>query len=204
MFNLQSIKSATLTVSVICTTLGLSIFGGANPSSAANVCPSVGLDTNCGLLLTATGSGVTVVSTGQPVYDGVEDTLVGFINNTNQVISSLNLQANTDIFGFDGDGINAYGIPGNSLDTTGYGGPNSYFSNINPLLTAGTVNFINPIAPGGTAYFSLEEALTSANFTTAIVATSVPEPTSLIGILGLGAFGVTTLRKRKQVSAVKA
>ncbi|WP_217358209.1 PEP-CTERM sorting domain-containing protein [Anabaena sp. UHCC 0187] len=33
---------------------------------------------------------------------------------------------------------------------------------------------------------------------------SVPEPASLMGILGLGAFGVTSLRKRKQVSAVKA
>lgn len=34
--------------------------------------------------------------------------------------------------------------------------------------------------------------------------TSVPEPASLMGILGLGAFGVTTLRKRKQATAVKA
>jgi hypothetical protein len=33
---------------------------------------------------------------------------------------------------------------------------------------------------------------------------SVPEPASLIGILGLGAFGVTSLRKRKQATAVKA
>ncbi|MEA5551388.1 PEP-CTERM sorting domain-containing protein [Anabaena cylindrica UHCC 0172] len=32
----------------------------------------------------------------------------------------------------------------------------------------------------------------------------VPEPASIIGILGLGAFGVTTLRKRKQATAVKA
>jgi hypothetical protein len=31
---------------------------------------------------------------------------------------------------------------------------------------------------------------------------SVPEPASLIGILGLGAFGVTTIRKRK--ATVKA
>ncbi|MBD2691897.1 PEP-CTERM sorting domain-containing protein [Anabaena catenula FACHB-362] len=33
---------------------------------------------------------------------------------------------------------------------------------------------------------------------------STPEPASLIGILGLGAFGVTTLRKRKQQATVKA
>ncbi|TVP61409.1 MAG: PEP-CTERM sorting domain-containing protein [Nodularia sp. (in: Bacteria)] len=33
---------------------------------------------------------------------------------------------------------------------------------------------------------------------------AVPEPTSMIGILGLGAFGVTSLRKRKQQATVKA
>ncbi|MBG1265380.1 PEP-CTERM sorting domain-containing protein [Nostoc sp. WHI] len=33
---------------------------------------------------------------------------------------------------------------------------------------------------------------------------SVPEPASLIGILGLGAFGITSVRKRKQQPAVKA
>ncbi|MEA5551387.1 PEP-CTERM sorting domain-containing protein [Anabaena cylindrica UHCC 0172] len=33
---------------------------------------------------------------------------------------------------------------------------------------------------------------------------TVPEPASIIGILGLGAFGVTSLRKRKQATAVKA
>ncbi|HLO85634.1 MAG TPA: PEP-CTERM sorting domain-containing protein [Nostocaceae cyanobacterium] len=34
--------------------------------------------------------------------------------------------------------------------------------------------------------------------------TPVPEPASLIGILGLGAFGLTSLRKRKQQPAAKA
>ncbi|MEH2002025.1 MAG: DVUA0089 family protein [Nostoc sp.] len=34
--------------------------------------------------------------------------------------------------------------------------------------------------------------------------TSVPEPASLIGILGLGAFGLTSVRNRKQQVAVKA
>jgi len=33
---------------------------------------------------------------------------------------------------------------------------------------------------------------------------SVPEPASVIGILGLGAFGITSVRKRKQQVAVKA
>ncbi|MEH1964734.1 MAG: DVUA0089 family protein [Nostoc sp.] len=33
---------------------------------------------------------------------------------------------------------------------------------------------------------------------------SVPEPASLMGILGLGAFGINSVRKRKQQAAVKA
>ena len=36
------------------------------------------------------------------------------------------------------------------------------------------------------------------------VSKSVPEPASLIGILGLGAFGITSLCKRKHQAAVKA
>jgi hypothetical protein len=37
-----------------------------------------------------------------------------------------------------------------------------------------------------------------------VAPTPVPEPASMLGILGLGAFGVTSLRKRKQATAVKA
>ncbi|MEH2422837.1 MAG: DVUA0089 family protein [Nostoc sp.] len=52
------------------------------------------------------------------------------------------------------------------------------------------------IAPG----FSSGDYSISLNKKTA----SVPEPTSLISILGLGAFGITSVRKRKQQAAVKA
>ncbi len=37
-----------------------------------------------------------------------------------------------------------------------------------------------------------------------VVPTPVSEPASLVGILGLGAFGITSLRKRKQQGTVKA
>ena len=59
------------------------------------------------------------------------------------------------------DGIDAYGIAGNTSDNTGYGGPNAYFSNIDPTQSVGNVNFITPIPPGGTGYFSLAAALSS-------------------------------------------
>ncbi|MTJ09366.1 PEP-CTERM sorting domain-containing protein [Anabaena sp. UHCC 0204] len=60
-----------------------------------------------------------------------------------------------------------------------------------------------------TLYVGLQNGLsTTSGYITidnlTIGAKSVPEPASLIGILGLGAFGITSLRKRKQVSAVKA
>ncbi|MBV8818394.1 MAG: hypothetical protein JO022_08570, partial [Acidobacteriaceae bacterium] len=63
---------------------------------------------------------------------------------------------------FDGDGIVTYGAPGNPRDNTGYGGPNAYFTDINGAATSGTVNFITPIPPGGSDYFSLEDSLAFA------------------------------------------
>ncbi len=83
------------------------------------------------------------------------------------------------------------------------------------LINGGTALSLNSSFVGGSSFL---DALNAANlgasgvrdldsstltFTSASVA-SVPEPTTLMGILGLGAFGVTSLRKRKQVSAVKA
>jgi len=128
----------------------------------AGVCPSVGLDTDCGTVITIFNTGATVFSTGQGPYDGVEDTLVGVINNTNQPIRAIGLISSLPVFAFEGDGIVAYGISGNSVDGTGYGGPNAYFNNIDSSDTTGTVNFINPIPPGKSAFFSLEEALNAA------------------------------------------
>src|SRR5947209_17447917 len=131
--------------------------------AGAQVCPPVGADTDCGTIITISNAGVSVSSTGQGPYDGIEDTLVGVVNNSNLPIHALGLKSAQAIFGFDGDGIVAYGIPGNGLDSTGYGGPNAYFTNIDPTLTSGTVNFIVPIAAkGGKAYFSLEEAISNA------------------------------------------
>jgi hypothetical protein len=129
----------------------------------AQVCPPVGNDTDCGTIITISNTGVSVSSTGQGPYDGIEDTLVGVVNNSSLPIHALGLKSAQTVFGFDGDGIDTYGIPGNIFDFTGYGGPNAYFTNIDPSLTSGDVNFITPIAAnGGTAYFSLEEAISNA------------------------------------------
>src|SRR5581483_11102469 len=43
----------------------------------------------------------------------------------------------------------------------GYGGPNSYFTGIDAAATSGIVNFIRPLAPGESTYFSLAGAIRS-------------------------------------------
>jgi hypothetical protein len=147
--------------------------------SFAQVCPAAGRDTGCGTIITIRDNGVSVASTGQGPYDGGDDTLVGVVNNSSRPVFALGLQSALPIFGFDGDGIDTYGIPGNGSDTTGYGGPNAYFTNIDPSRTSGVVNFIVPIAAlGGTGYFSLENALASAVSCSQLVNNSVPKPAS--------------------------
>lgn len=154
----RTFSSAKLTLVFAFTMLIVSA-GAAN----AQVCPPVGLDTTCGTIITITDTGATITSTGQPPFDGIEDTLVGVVNKSRLPVHAIGLRSGVDIFGFDGDGIVSYGIAGNGQDSTGYGGPNAYFTNISADLKSGTVNFITPIAAkGGTAFFSLEEAISNA------------------------------------------
>jgi Dockerin type I domain len=140
------------------------------PANAQGVCPPVGEDTNCGVIITITDSGASVSRTGQGPFDGDDDTLVGVVNNSRLPVLSLGVKSALTIFGFEDDGLVSFGIQGNPKDSTGYGGPNAYFVNINPSLTAGTVNFIVPIAArGGIAYFALEDDITSATACTTLL-----------------------------------
>src|ERR1700730_4855162 len=93
-------------------------------------------------------------------------------------IYSIDLTSGTNIFSFDGNGINSppFNVPGNAKDNTGYGGPSAYFTNINSAGTSGRVNFITPIPPGGSSYFSLENVLTASSACTNILNNSVPKP----------------------------
>src|ERR1700730_1986759 len=169
------------------------LLGGTFLTSAASAqCPTVGNDTGCGIVITVTGTGATFMPTGMGPYDGSDDTLVGVVNNIPACtpgqksqtacgvsIYSLDLSATNTIFGFDGDGISSptYGIPNNAMDVqngnTQYGGPNAYFTNINANQRAGRVNFITPIPPGGTGFFSLENALNMPTACTDILKNSL-------------------------------
>lgn len=170
--------------------------------------PAIGFDSGPGVLITLNSNGTATVSdTGQGPYDNIEDTYVGVINNTDHTVNKLHITSFSDIFGFDGDGIDGYyylNIPNNAFDTSGYGGPNAYFTNIgfnNTVGNFGDVNFINPIAAsGGSDYFSLEEKVTAADFTTPVT-TGAPEPAAwammLMGFFGLGSM----VRARREVTA---
>jgi hypothetical protein len=175
---LFSLGGSALLVAVIASWSSAGPSSGAARSAATGpTCPPVGADTDCGTIITIDDSGTTITSTGQGPYDSIEDTLIGVVNNSSLPVNALGLKSAATIFAFDGDGIDTFGIPGNTRDSTGYGGPNAFFTSINGAQTEGIVNFITPIAAkGGTAFFSLEEAVSNAISCRDAINNSVPRP----------------------------
>jgi Domain of unknown function (DUF6531) len=138
----------------------------APPAAPFTECPAVGPDTSCGDLIQLTDSGIAVIADPtQGPYDGADDTLVGVVNNSSEAVGALAIETDTDAFGFgfDGDGICSGVVtpsPGGCpFGSTGYEGPGTSFTGITADKTSGTLAFAAPLAPGASAYFSLEEAL---------------------------------------------
>jgi hypothetical protein len=136
------------------------------PSPPFRECPAIGADQSCGILIYVTNQGAKVISDpSEGPYDGGDDTLVGVLNASSKDLSSLSLSSNTDIFGFDGDGICTYsgwvGDAGCPYGDTGYEGPGTAFSPNGS--DTGAVVFTNTLPPGGVAYFGLENALSQAS-----------------------------------------
>jgi hypothetical protein len=158
----------------------------------------------CNIIITfnADGSINTSLGAADP-YDGIEDQLVGIINNSLNPITTIFLNnPGVDIFGFDADGICAYqpfvSNPGGTCngsttptttDPGDYLGTATSFSNISGGLDSGNVNF-SGIPTGGTAYFSLEGP---ASLNLAVNGT--PEPATF-GLIGMGLTGFYFARRR--------
>lgn len=132
----------------------------ADPSIAPpfNECPPIGEDTGCGVLIVVNQDGTTSTLTdpNEGPYDGTDDTLVGVVNRSAATVQSLPLSG-SDIFGFDDDGLCAddNAPAGCPFGPTGYEGPGTSFS-ADDSGDSGTVTFDGGLAPGSTAYFSLE------------------------------------------------
>jgi uncharacterized repeat protein (TIGR01451 family) len=180
---LLRLGAASLLGAAVLIPLSVGVFGGV--ASAAPIappfgqCPAIGLDTSCALLIDATGGGTSVLQDStQGPYDGVEDTLLGVINQTTAPITSLALSSTTEpLFGFDGDGICTFTFASAPATSTvsndkgsascpygaqGYEGPDTSFSGISADLMSGTLNFSPALAPGKSTYFSLEEPLNAS------------------------------------------
>lgn len=142
----------------------------ATPTPPFNQCPPVGANTGCHFLIVINpGGSLTVLEdTTQGPYDGSEDTLIGVVNQSGAAVPKIRVVTSSFVvepaFGFDGDGLCTYGVAGCPFGTTGYEGPNTSFSNISADELSGDVNFTSPLPNNGTAYFSLEDALTAAAF----------------------------------------
>jgi hypothetical protein len=189
-------RLTALAVAAACWLLFAGTASAAPTTPPFTECPHIGNDTSCAILIVLSDSGVQIVSDGtKGPYDGIEDTLIGVLNNTTgTTIANVPLTGPAGVFGFDGDGIcspnngTSSFSPGppdantgvgpcidNAKDTSngGYGGGNSYFTNINGTASAGTVNFIAPLAPGQSTYFSLEGNITASDINI-VSGTSVP------------------------------
>jgi hypothetical protein len=191
----------------------------AEPALADGICPAVGLETSgCELFISFNidGSIVTSVGSSSGSYDSAGDTLIGIINNTANPISSFNISSNGDIFGFTSNGIDNFegdGVTktGDNPDTTGFGGPDIYFTAITGDASdepeAGTVNIGNGGLPvGGADYFALVgNVLSGASQFNAAPTLNPYEPDPLLpepgtlSILGVGllASGMARRLRRK-------
>jgi hypothetical protein len=162
---------------------------GASGAANAATCPApIGQADGCIQINLNPDGTVTVLNPGQggnpgttAVYDGVEDTLISVTNNSGNSVGSIHLMSNLGIFDFDGDGISTFlSAP---TGPTGYEGPGTSF--IFTSLTSGDVLFTGGLANGASLYFSLEQAITAADFGSIVVGPSVPGPIVGAGLLGL-------------------
>lgn len=139
------------------------------PSHLFSQCPAIGRDTGCGILITVNPNetGSIANDPAQHPFDGSDDTLIGIQNNSAATIQNVRLASRAAIFNLDNDGLCSRqykGTPqGCPFGPTGYEGPGTRLTAID--YYHGTVSFTGGLAPGASAYFSLEAAISAAAIT---------------------------------------
>jgi hypothetical protein len=149
-------------------------------------CPAIGAAPSCEILLVVNSNDSITVLGDSSVgpYDGSDDTLVGILNNSSNPVGAITVSGpNSDLAGFDGDGICTYatggttgsGFTGDSYcsaqqlagtDPEDYAGPDNTFTLDPNSQNDVEVDFTGKgLAAGGSTYFSLEGALTAAQIT---------------------------------------
>jgi hypothetical protein len=109
-------------------------FPGTSTTAPFNECPQIGYDASCGILIVISNNGEQVLqdpnnaytgSGAQPnptpgtqmPYDVGDDTLIGVVNESSKPVYALQLSGEstqTDLFGFDGDGVCTYANGGSN------------------------------------------------------------------------------------------
>jgi uncharacterized repeat protein (TIGR01451 family) len=150
----------------------------------------------CTILITlnADGSIVTTFPNPSPSYDnGLDDNLIGVVNNTSQTITALQLTSATiPIFGLEDDGVcgsppgwtfSALGPNPNcaiATDPHRYGPAGINFTIFN--ANSGIVNFGNGgIAPNGNAFFSLEGGHLTKIVVVVVAGLAITKQVSVVG-----------------------
>jgi hypothetical protein len=140
-------------------------------------CPSVGASPSCEILVQINADkSVTVLhDPGVGQYDGADDTLVGVQNNSGGSIAAITVTGpGSGLSQFDGDGICTFSFTGDGYcdsqqkagtDPHDYQGPGTSFVTSASEPDSAEIDFANGLAAGGSTYFSLEGALTSATIT---------------------------------------
>jgi hypothetical protein len=185
-------------------------FGLSAPQANATVCPGTSASGgDCNLFVTFNSDGSISTSGPGGTYDGVEDSLIGVINNSGHSLFNFNISDTQNIFGdmetgLSGDGISSSSYVGaqysqiNGYDNTYYAGPDNYFTILTP--NSGIVNFINDstyhgLLTGTTSYFSLEYGIDIS--APPVITTGVPEPATF-AIMGAGLIGIALARRRRR------